>query len=155
MFLILATMPLARFALEFGPWEYFSLFVLALSMVAGLTERSLPKGFLSGVLGLIITVIGSDPIMAVPRFTFGTEFLRPGFQFLPVLIGIFAFAQIMTGLERMGGRSEPAPIAAPTLRVSHLAVVRDIVTRPVLLLWSTVIGVLIGVLPAVGGAWRT
>src|SRR5687768_12126317 len=102
VFLILATVPLARFALQFGPWEYFSLFILALSMVAGLTEQSLIKGFLSGALGLVITVIGSDPIMATPRLTFGTEFLRSGFQFLPVLIGIFAFAQIMTDLERLG-----------------------------------------------------
>ena len=91
-FLILITEPLARFALRFGPWEYFSLFIFALAMVAGLTERSLLKGFLSGALGLIVTVIGADPIMAVPRLTMGSEFLRGGFQFLPVLIGIFAFA---------------------------------------------------------------
>jgi putative tricarboxylic transport membrane protein len=152
IFLILATIPLARFALQFGPWEYFSLFILALSMVAGLTEQSLLKGFLSGAIGLIITVIGSDPIMATPRFTFGTEFLRSGFQFLPVLIGIFAFAQIMTDLERLGSHGKTAVVAAPDLEVSHLAVLRDIVTRPVLLLWSTVIGLLIGVLPAVGGS---
>src|SRR5512145_3248765 len=74
VFLIAATVPLATFALQFGPWEYFSLFILALSMVAGLTERSLLKGFLSGAIGLVITVIGADPIMAVPRFNFGTEF---------------------------------------------------------------------------------
>ena len=152
IFLILATIPLARFALQFGPWEYFSLFILALSMVAGLTEQSLIKGFLSGALGLVITVIGSDPIMATPRLTFGTEFLRSGFQFLPVLIGIFAFAQIMTDLERLGTHGRATAVAAPTLHASHLAVLRDIVTRPFLLLWSTVIGLLIGVLPAIGGS---
>ena len=52
VFLIAATVPLARFALQFGPWEYFALFIFALSMVAGLTEQSLLKGFLSGALGL-------------------------------------------------------------------------------------------------------
>ena len=51
-FLIGATEPLARIALQFGPWEFFSLFVLALSMVAGLVESSLLKGLLSGALGL-------------------------------------------------------------------------------------------------------
>jgi putative tricarboxylic transport membrane protein len=152
VFLIAATVPLARFALQFGPWEYFALFVFALSMVAGLTEASLLKGFLSGALGLIITVIGSDPIMAVPRFTFGTDFLRSGFQFLPVLIGIFAFAQIMTDLERMGGGPKAPVVQAPSLAVSHVAVIWEIVSRPFLLLWSTVIGLLIGVLPAIGGS---
>ena len=151
-FLIGATGPLAAFALEFGPWEYFSLFIFALSMVAGLTEASLLKGLLSGAIGLIVTVIGSDPIMAVPRLTLGTEFLRSGFQFLPVLIGIFAFAQIMTDLERMGGNVAPPRVEAPSLAVSHLSVIREILSRPFLLLWSTLIGVWIGVLPAIGGS---
>lgn len=152
IFLVAATVPLARFALQFGPWEYFSLFIFALSMVAGLTEHSLLKGFLSGAIGLLITVIGTDPIMAVPRFHFGTDFLRNGFQFLPVLIGIFAFAQIMTDLERMGAGQRAARIEAPSLAVSHPAVIWDIVKRPFLMLWSTLIGLLIGVLPAVGGS---
>jgi putative tricarboxylic transport membrane protein len=151
-FLVGATVPLAAFALRFGPWEYFSLFVFALSMVAGLTEASLLKGLLSGALGLVITVIGTDPIMAVPRFTFGTVFLQSGFQFLPVLIGIFAFAQIMTDLEKIAAGARVEAIAAPNLRVSHLAVIREILARPFLLVWSTLIGLLIGVLPAIGGS---
>src|SRR3990167_3956373 len=135
VFLIGATGPLAAFALRFGPWEYFSLFVFALSMVAGLTEASLLKGLLSGALGLVVTVIGSDPIMAVPRLTLGTEFLRSGFQFLPVLIGVFAFAQIMTDLEKMAGNVAPPRVEAPSLAVSHLAVIREILSRPFILLW--------------------
>jgi putative tricarboxylic transport membrane protein len=152
IFLIGATVPLAKFALAFGPWEYFALFIFALSMVAGLMEKSLIKGFLSAALGLVVTVIGSDPIMAVPRFTFGTEYLRGGFQFLPVLIGVFAFAQIMTDLEKAAGGQEPPRITAPSLSVSQLSVLWDIVRRPFLLLWSTTIGVWIGVLPAIGGS---
>jgi putative tricarboxylic transport membrane protein len=152
IFLIAATVPLAKFALQFGPWEYFALFVFSLSMVAGLTEQSLLKGFLSGLIGLVITVIGTDPIMAVPRFAFGSDFLREGFQFLPVLIGIFAFAQIMTDLEKMAGPRVPDSLTTPSLEVSHLAVIWEIVSRPFLLLWSTVIGLLIGVLPAIGGS---
>ncbi len=152
LFLIGATVPLAAFALRFGPWEYFSLFILALSMVAGLTEQSLLKGLLAGALGLVITVIGTDPIMAIPRFTFGSDFLRNGFQFLPVLIGVFAFAQIMADLERMGAGTMPPAIEAPNLRVSHLAVIWEILSRPFLLLWSTIVGLLIGVLPAIGGS---
>jgi putative tricarboxylic transport membrane protein len=152
LFLVAATVPLARFALRFGPWEYFSLFIFALSMVAGLTEHSIVKGLLSGAIGLVITVIGSDPIMSVPRFTLGTEFLRSGFQFLPVLIGIFAFAQIMSDLEKIAAGTRPAVMGTTSLAVSHPAVIWDILKRPFLLLWSTVIGLLIGVLPAIGGS---
>src|SRR6266545_4747537 len=154
IFLIGATGPLAAFALEFGPWEYFSLFIFALSMVAGLTEASLLKGLLSGAIGLVITLIGTDPIMAVPRLTMGSDFLRGGFQFLPILIGIFAFAQIMTDIEKMGpaGTQHLEIVSAPNLAVSHIKVIVEIVSRPFLLLWSSFIGVLIGVLPAVGGS---
>jgi putative tricarboxylic transport membrane protein len=152
IFLIGGTIPLAKFALQFGPWEYFSLFVFALAMVAGLTEKSLLKGFLSGAIGLVVTVIGADPIMAVPRLSFGSEFLRSGFQFLPILIGIFAFAQIMTDLEKVGGEEARAAGPTPDLSVSHLRIIWEILSRPFLLLWSTVIGVWIGVLPAIGGS---
>ena len=156
VFLIGATGPLAAIALEFGPWEYFSLFVFALSMVAGLTEGSLVKGLLSGAIGLVITIVGFDPIMSVPRFTLGTEFLRSGFPFLPVLIGIFAFAQLMTDIEKMNGAERmSAPLKAPPLTVSHLKVLWEIASRPFLFVWSALVGILIGVLPAIGGSAAT
>ena len=59
LFLVFLTGPLAAIALEFGPWEYFSLFVLAMAMVAGLTESSLLKGLISTAIGLLITVVGT------------------------------------------------------------------------------------------------
>ena len=52
-------------------------------------------------LGLLITVIGNDPIWQLPRFTFGSDFIGGGFPFLPVLIGIFAFSQIMIDVEKL------------------------------------------------------
>src|SRR5687768_16432089 len=85
--LVAATGPLAQLALKFGPWEYFALFVLALSMVAGLVESSLIKGLLSGALGCVVTVLGNDPVMGQPRLTLGISWLEGGIPFLPVLIG--------------------------------------------------------------------
>jgi len=156
VFLIGATGELAAIALEFGPWEYFSLFMFALSMVAGLTEASLLKGLLSGAIGLLITIVGSDPVMNTPRFTTGSDLLRDGFQFLPVLIGIFAFAQLMTDIEKMGPTEDViAPVKTPPLTVSHLKVIWEILSKPFLLIWSTLVGILIGVLPAIGGSAAT
>jgi putative tricarboxylic transport membrane protein len=153
VFLIAATGPLARIALEFGPWEFFSLFILALSMVAGLVEGSLVKGLIAGALGCVVTILGSDPVMGQERLTLGIPFLAGGIDFLPVLIGVFAFAQIMTELERRAGpRSAAAVGQAASLAVRHLRVIWEILSRPLMLLWTSFIGVLIGVLPAIGGS---
>ena len=154
VFLIGATGPLAKIALEFGPWEFFSLFILALSMVAGLVEASLLKGLLSGALGLIVTILGTDPVMGQARLGLGVEFIEGGIDFLPVLIGVFAFAQIMGEIERTGGRAAPAGAIdrTVTLSISHLKVIWEIVSRPFQLLWYAFVGVLIGVLPAIGGS---
>jgi putative tricarboxylic transport membrane protein len=147
------TGPFASLALEFGPWEFFALFVFALSMVAGLVGKSVTKGLLSGAIGLVITVVGPDPIMGQQRFTLGLNFLEGGFPFLPVLIGIFAFAQLMPDVEQIGMPGETrAAHAAVSLKVSHRAVLWDIFCRPFILLWVTFIGIVIGVLPAIGGS---
>jgi putative tricarboxylic transport membrane protein len=152
-FLISAAAPLAAFALRFGPWEFFALFILALSMVAGLAEASLLKGLVSGCLGLIVTVLGTDPVMGQDRLTLGIPFIRGGIDFLPVLIGVFAFSQVMGEIER-GTAARAADAARQTGRlvVSHVRVMWEILSRPFQLLWCSFIGVLIGVLPAIGGS---
>jgi putative tricarboxylic transport membrane protein len=154
IFLVGATGPLAAIALEFGPWEYFSLFIFALSMVAGLTGTSITRGLLSGAIGLVVTVMGSDPVMGAPRLTLDIRFLEGGIPFLPVLIGVFAFAQIMSDVEKMGGARHDAARAfsAPKIVVSHLKVLWEIASRPFMLLWTSFVGVLIGVLPGIGSS---
>jgi len=92
-------------------------------------------------------------VMGQPRLTLGIAWLEGGVPFLPVLIGVFAFAQIMTDVERMGlAKTSDTIDAGVKLAVSHLNVLWDILSRPFLLLWSTFIGLVIGVLPAIGGS---
>jgi len=151
--LVIGATQLARLAVTFGPWEYFSLFVLTLSIVASLSEQSLIKGLIAGTFGLLVTTIGADPIMAVPRLTFGWEFLRTGFPFLPILIGVFGLSQIMSDVEKAGTTHAETRLERLTsLRVSHLAVIKEILSQPVNLVRSTLIGLWIGILPAVGGS---
>jgi putative tricarboxylic transport membrane protein len=153
LFLIGATGPLASFALQFGPWEFFSLFVLALSMVAGLVEESLLKGLIAGALGLIVTVLGVDPVMGQERLMLGIPFLAGGIDFLPVLIGVFAFAQIMGEIEKRGMPSVARAVdRSISLAVSQAKVIWEVLSRPFVLLWCAFIGVVIGVLPAIGGS---
>ena len=78
--------PLANVALEFGPFEYFSIAIFSLTMVAGLSGDSLTRGLIAAVLGLTITFIGMAPITAFPRFTFGMTSLDDGIGLLPALI---------------------------------------------------------------------
>ncbi len=151
--LVVGATQLARLAVTFGPWEYFSLFILTLSIVASLSEQSLVKGLISGTFGLLVTTIGSDPLMAVPRLTFGWEFLRTGFPFLPILIGVFGLSQIMSDVERAGTPHAEGRLQRLTsLQISHLAVIKEILAQPVNLIRSTLIGLWIGILPAVGGS---
>ncbi len=152
VFLIGATGPLAAFALRFGPWEFFALFVLALSMVAGLVEASLLKGLIAGALGLIVTVLGTDPVMGQERLALGIAFVKGGIDFLPVLIGVFAFAQIMGEIERRGADVSKDLKYVASLAVSHGKVIWEVLSHPFQLLWCSFIGVLIGVLPAIGGS---
>ena len=142
------------FALQFGPWEYFSLFVLALSMVAGLVEASLAKGLLSGALGLIVTVLGNDPVMGQPRLTLRHRASR-GRHRVPA----GADRRVRLRADHVGGGAHGrrgsrgrARDRAIRLVVSHRKVIWEIVSRPFLLLWSSFIGLVIGVLPAIGGS---
>jgi putative tricarboxylic transport membrane protein len=116
-------------------------------------ESSLLKGLLSGALGLIVTVLGVDPVMGQERLMLGIPFLAGGIDFLPVLIGVFAFAQIMGEIEKRGAASVAQAVdGSMSLAVSHGKVIWEVVSRPFQLLWCSFIGLLIGVLPAIGGS---
>lgn len=150
--LVIGAVTLASLAVKFGPWEYFSLFILTLSIVGSLSEKSLIKGLISGLLGLLVTTIGTDPITGKARFTFGFEILRSGFPFLPILIGIFAFAQVMSDIEQKKQREGMAVKGKIDLSVSHKSIILEILRQPVNLIRSVMIGLWIGILPAVGGS---
>jgi putative tricarboxylic transport membrane protein len=92
---------IARAGLKFGPPEFFALAVFGLMMIISISGRSLLKGIISALFGLILTTIGLDPISGVPRFTFGSQNLLGGLEFIPVLIGLFGFAQVFRSIEKM------------------------------------------------------
>ena len=93
--LILATGPLARVALAFTPPAYFALGVLGLSVIAGLSEKSLLKGLIAGVLGFILATVGTDPVSGVSRFTFRQPDLLEGIRPIVVMVGLFAVTELM------------------------------------------------------------
>jgi putative tricarboxylic transport membrane protein len=86
---------IAAFAVKMGPWEYFSLAFMAITLVVSLSKGKIFKGFIAAAIGLLVTQIGYSPISATPRFTFGNYYLSGGFNTVTVLIGIFAGSMIM------------------------------------------------------------
>ncbi|MGB3416092.1 MAG: tripartite tricarboxylate transporter permease [Mesorhizobium sp.] len=96
IFLVLLTKPLASLALMFTPPAYFALGLLGLSIIASLSEGSLVKGLIAGVIGLMLATIGTDPLSGVARFTFGDPNLLEGIHFIFIMLGVFAVAELMS-----------------------------------------------------------
>jgi putative tricarboxylic transport membrane protein len=91
--------PLADFAVSFGPPEYFALTFLGLTLVTSLTGKSMIKGIMSGVFGLLVASIGIDAISGAARFTFGNVFLLDGAGFIGVAVGLFAVGEVLVNME--------------------------------------------------------
>ncbi|MFQ5882400.1 MAG: tripartite tricarboxylate transporter permease [Candidatus Methylomirabilales bacterium] len=144
--------PLSYIALAFGPWEYFSLVLFAMTIIASLSGESLLKGLISAVLGLLAAAVGSDPISNVPRFTFGLYEMEGGLDFLPILIGLFAFSNLMGELEAKRAAAT-ALIDVKTVRVPHLTTNLEILFRqPRNLIRSSLLGMFVGALPGAGSS---
>ncbi|MFI3272092.1 MAG: tripartite tricarboxylate transporter permease [Pseudomonadota bacterium] len=103
MLLILAPI-LAIFSLSFGPPEYFLLAILGLAGIVSMADEntSLVKALISGFIGLIIAVVGTDPISGMLRYTMGVTDLYDGVAFMPVLIGMFSISQMLSLTQSKG-----------------------------------------------------
>lgn len=144
---------LARIGLEFGPWDYFSLVLFALTITASLSGEALVKGLIAGLAGLLIATIGEDEINGVARFDFGIDALEQGFAFLPVLVGLFAFSQLLTDVRSPeGARRALMPRGAAAVRIEHLKAIRLVLANAGNLIRSSLIGVFTGILPAAGSS---
>lgn len=94
--LMFAAFPIAKFALKFGPAEYFALALFGLSMIIGISEKSVLKGIMMGCLGFLMATVGLDSMYAYPRYTFGMIDLLQGISYVPVMIGLFGFGEVLS-----------------------------------------------------------
>jgi putative tricarboxylic transport membrane protein len=151
--LITVAPQLARIGLEFGPWDFFALVLFALTITASLSGDNLVKGLIAGALGLLVATVGSDEINGVERFSFGFEPIEQGFSFLPVLVGLFAFSQLLSDVQDRAKAREPLmPRGAGAVRIEHAQAIRLVISQWVNLIRSSLIGVFTGILPAAGGS---
>jgi putative tricarboxylic transport membrane protein len=146
--LTLFAVPLTSMALKFGPAEYFTLMLFAMTAVASLTGSSPAKGMLATILGLMVATIGIDLQSGQPRFTMGVAEFQDGVGFVVVVVGLFALSEVFRGMEGLyrGTADEMIRIKG------KLWLTRDEWKRSVGPIWrGGIIGFIIGVLPGAGG----
>lgn len=144
--LIVSAPALAQIALRFGPAEIFALALLGMTCIATQSEGTVLKGLLSGALGLAVATIGNDPITGFQRFTFGTTDLEGGIALVAMLVGLFAISEFLMQIER--------PIRAfdATERIgTSFRMFRTLLTAPFSYLRAGFTGVVIGIIPGIGG----
>lgn len=147
IFMVLLATPVARFALKFGPAEYFLLMVAALSMTASMSKGNQLKGFVSLLIGLMIATIGIDAQSGIKRFTFGILELQTGIDFLIVIIGIYALGEVFKSYTSIADGTKKAQkkfgkiwITKEEWKKSKWPILR-----------SAPLGFIIGALPGAGG----
>jgi len=142
------TGPLTEVALRFGPPEFFWVGIFSLTIIGSISGDSLLKGIAGGLFGMLIGTIGISATGAVSRYTFGLPDLRGGLNVVAGLIGVFAIPQVLTMVAE---RNQTATVGSyQRLPGVATATVREILSRPVNLFRSSVIGTLVGILPGAG-----
>lgn len=146
--LVFLAVPLMNFAIRFGPAEYFALGLFGLSLVASLSGKSLAKGLLMAVLGLIISTIGFDPLTGHDRFTFNSVYLYDGIPLIAALIGLYALSEVFIMLlskEQKTSKSKKA-VSTKFLSLKKIKGLLPVIFQ------SSAIGSIVGVIPGAGGS---
>jgi putative tricarboxylic transport membrane protein len=97
--LVLLALPLTAVDLKFGPPEFFCLMMMGLSLATTLASQSVVRALVSALLGLLLAMIGIDPVMGAPRFTFGEKELLDGIGIVPIAIGLFGISDLLLTAE--------------------------------------------------------
>lgn len=140
--------PIARVAVRFTPFDYFGITFFAVTLIGGLSGKSLLKGIAAAVLGMILATFGSAPLDGFPRFSFGWRQLNAGFNLLPVLIGVYAVTEI---LKRAESGAELQNVKAQEFKIKGFGMsMAEFVGQIPNAMRSMLIGLGIGSLPGLG-----
>ncbi len=142
---------IADMAMKFGPGEMFMLAVFGLSVIVAISGKSIAKGMISAFFGMLLCTVGLDPTNGVPRFiTYKNTGLLEGFQFIPTLIGLFAVAEVIAGVERIlnGEEKQESSNEKITNVLPDWKTIKQIWPN---ILSGGLIGTFIGAIPGAGG----
>lgn len=138
--------PLADMALKFGPPEYFSLMMLGLLLIVGLMGKSVLKGLIAAFFGLLISLIGMDPMSGEIRFTFGQINLMSGIDFVVVAMGLFGVSEILMNAEKISKMDKPPKVKGLLPKKEEWKPTIKSVGR------GTGIGMIVGLIPGAGAS---
>lgn len=138
---------LGNFALRFGPAEMFLVGVFGLTVVSSLTGDSLAKGLLITAFGALVGLIGADAMTAFPRGTFGVYELYDGLPLIPVLLGLFGMSELLYLMHQKAVSSNDS---TSQNFAQVWQGVRDALSYRLVLLMSSVVGTIIGIIPGAG-----
>lgn len=139
----------AQLAIRFGPAETFALLIFGLSTICGLAQRSLIKGLIAGVLGVLVTTIGIDDMEGVERMTFGTVVMQQGVNLLVAMIALFAVPHVIDAFLRHHAEERAAPVVEAAR--AELPGIGDLLRHFWLMLRCAFLGTGIGAIPGAGG----
>ncbi|CAI3803895.1 tripartite tricarboxylate transporter permease [Pseudarthrobacter sp. MM222] len=145
--LVAAAKPLGELGLLIGPPEFFALMVVGISLLVALAGKSMVKALISGALGLLISMVGIDPVAGAPRFTFGMDRLLDGVSFVAVIVGVFGLSEILSYRKD----SHTPVVHAPGLR-SLLPSRMDLRRSAPAMARGTGIGFGLGLIPGMTGS---
>jgi len=136
---------LAKVALEFGSPEVFSLIAFTMVAVSSINVKNRVKGLIAAFFGLLLATVGLDVITSVPRYTFGISVLQAGFDFIPVILGLFGVSEALRMIQG------PTSVGRAVKKVrTVLPRIKEIKEMLPTYLRSIPIGIGIGALPGVG-----
>jgi putative tricarboxylic transport membrane protein len=138
--------PLSRFALQFGPPEYFTLMVLGLTILIYLAHGSMPKALIMAAFGIVLGLVGLDSINARPRFTFERMELIDGVGLVPLVMGLFGVSEVLLNIEQVIRRE-----IFETKIKGLLPSAKDWMDSKGALIRGSLLGFFLGILPG-GGA---
>ena len=146
VFLVVLAQPIAEWSTYLGSFEFFSLILTALVLIASVSEKSLLNGLIAGLLGIFCTLPGASPSTGELRLTFGFHELDDGFKLLPVLVGLFAVSQVVRDVVWIDREPEPLPLGGGELLPTR----DDWKKQGLNLTRSSLIGTWVGILPGIG-----
>ena len=141
----------AKVAMKFTSAEMLMLAVFGLSVIISISGKSIAKGLISAFFGMLLCTIGLDPTYSKQRFTFGVTSLKGGLSFIPVLIGLFAVAEVIAGVERILSGRESAQAKSNEKITRVLPDGKTIAQTAPNILTGGIIGTFIGAIPGAGG----
>ncbi len=140
--------PLSIIALKFGSEAFFWMGLFGLSTLAAMFPGNTAKGLLGGAMGLALSTIGLDPVMGLPRFTFGSFTLIQGLDMVALMIGLFSISQMFSMLES----DEKYIVRMPAQKKAFSTALRALFKHSKIVTVASLIGTFIGALPGAGGS---